>query len=45
VNRHVLILNPTATAGCERYQVIEAKTPEISRYQTRWLAHIDGGPY
>lgn len=37
VNRHVIIVNPAATVRCERYQVIEGKTPEISRDQARQL--------
>ncbi len=42
VNRHVLILNPAATVRSERYQVIEGKTPEISRDQARTLlASVD----
>ena len=42
VNRHVMILNPAATVRCERYHVVEGKTPEISRDQARQLlAAID----
>ena len=42
VNRHVLMLNPAATVRAERYQVVEGKTPEISRDQARLLlASID----
>ena len=37
VNRHVLILNAATTVRCERYQVVEGKTPEISRDQARQL--------
>ncbi|MEZ6033194.1 MAG: tyrosine-type recombinase/integrase [Planctomycetaceae bacterium] len=37
VNRHVMLLNPAATVRCERYQVVEGKTPEISRDQARQL--------
>jgi site-specific recombinase XerD len=42
VNRHVIVLNPAATVRGERYEVIEGKTPEISRDQVRkLLASID----
>lgn len=42
VNRHVILLNPAATVRAERYQVVEGKTPEISRDQARQLlASID----
>ncbi len=42
LNRHVLILNPAATVRCERCQVIEGKTLEISRDHARQLlADID----
>jgi integrase/recombinase XerD len=37
VNRHVMLLNPAATVRCERYQVVEGKTPEITRDQARQL--------
>jgi len=37
VNRHVILLNPAATVRGERYQVVEGKTPEISRDQARKL--------
>lgn len=42
VNRHILMLNPAATVRSERYQVMEGKTPEITRDQARaLLASID----
>ena len=37
VNRHVLILNPSATVRGERYEAVEGKTPEISHDQARTL--------
>lgn len=42
VNRHVLLLNPALTVRGERLQVIEGKTPEITKAQVRTLlASID----
>jgi integrase/recombinase XerD len=42
VNRHIVILSPAASVRAERYQVVEGKTPEISREQARQLlASID----
>jgi hypothetical protein len=42
VVRHVVALNPAASMRCERYQVIEGKTPEIPVDQVReLLASID----
>jgi len=37
VNRHVMMLNPAASVRGERYQVVEGKTPEITRDQARTL--------
>ncbi|HVX13844.1 MAG TPA: tyrosine-type recombinase/integrase [Pirellulales bacterium] len=37
VNRHVVVLNPAASVRGERHQVIEGKTPEITRDQARQL--------
>jgi len=37
VLRHVVFLNPAASVRGERYQVIEGKTPEITRSQVRRL--------
>jgi integrase/recombinase XerD len=37
VNRHVVILNPAATAKGVKEQVIEGKTPEVSIEQARTL--------
>lgn len=39
VNRHVMLLNPAATVRGQRYQVIEGKTPEITKEQARQLLH------
>lgn len=40
--RHVVFMNPASSVRGERYQVIEGKTPEISRDQARQLmAFID----
>jgi len=42
VQRHVVFLNPAATVCGERYEVVEGKTPEITRDQARaLLASID----
>lgn len=42
VNRHVLILNPASSVRGERYQIVEGKTPEITKEQARTLlASID----
>jgi len=37
VLRHVVILNPALSVRCERYAVIEGKTPEIAIEQARTL--------
>ena len=37
VLRHVIALNPASAVRGERYQVIEGKTPEITRSQVRRL--------
>lgn len=37
VNRHVVVLNPAASVRGERHEVVEGKTPEISRDQARKL--------
>lgn len=37
VNRHVIVLNPAASVRGERHQVVEGKTPEITRDQARQL--------
>jgi integrase/recombinase XerD len=42
VLRHVLILNPALSVRCERYQVIEGKTPEITvEHARRLLNSVD----
>ena len=37
VNRHVTLINPTATVRAERYASVEGKTPEIQRSQVARL--------
>lgn len=37
VTRHVVVLNPAASARTERYQAVEGKTPEITVEQARTL--------
>src|SRR5262249_6984470 len=37
VTRHVVVLNPAASARTERYQAVEGKTPEITAEQARAL--------
>jgi integrase/recombinase XerD len=42
VTRHLMVLNPAACVRGERYQVVEGKTPEITKQQaTQLLQSID----
>ncbi len=42
VTRHLMVLNPAACVRGERYEVVEGKTPEITRDQaTRLLESLD----